>query len=152
MLNSQRQIRTPTSAISPATTAVATPPDHNIRASTTGRARRGWAYAGWSGGYGRLPGVPGSIGTVMVSRPSVRLAAPSAAVVLSSPRDVVPNTHARRRGSPGAWRPGSGPGQNDFQGPGAVHALDAVEFDVAGGGGTADPGAGPAGFQALQGL
>src|SRR5215470_15990064 len=100
MLNSHRQITTPTSAISPATIAVATPPDHNIRASTWGRTRGGGAYAGRSGGYagrsggyagrsggyagrsggyGRLSGLLGSIGTVMVLRPSERLAAPSAA-------------------------------------------------------------------------
>ena len=85
MLNSQRQTSTPTSAISPATTAVATPPDHNIRASTLGRARCGGGYDGCSCGYGRLPGVSGSIGTVMALRPSVRQAAPSAAIVLSSP-------------------------------------------------------------------
>jgi hypothetical protein len=33
-----------------------------------------------------------------------------------------------------------------------VHALDPVELDVAGGRGPADPGAGPAGFEAAQGL
>src|SRR6516165_2176016 len=86
MLNSHRQITTPTSAISPATIAVATPPDHNIRASTCGRIRGGGAYADRCGGYadqsagyGRLSGLLGSIGTVMVLRPSERLAAPSAA-------------------------------------------------------------------------
>ena len=85
MLNSQRQTSTPTSAISPATTAVATPPDHSWRASTLGRAR--------ARRIGRLvPGhmavFPGYRATSVLSwflRPSVRLAAPAAAFVLSSP-------------------------------------------------------------------
>jgi hypothetical protein len=39
MLNSHREITTPTSAMSAATTAVATPPAHSWRASTVGRDR-----------------------------------------------------------------------------------------------------------------
>src|SRR5580692_3678932 len=115
MWNSQRHTRTPTSAISPATTAVATPPDHNWRASTWGRARRRGGYAGCSCGYGRLSGVLGDIGTVMVFRPSVRLAAPYAAFVMSSPPDRVPNTGARGHGVLGHAGRGSGPGEDDFE-------------------------------------
>src|SRR6266516_7880295 len=101
MLNSQRETSTPTRAISPATTAVATPPDHNIRASTWGRTRCGGGYADRSGGYGRLSGLLGSIGTVMVLGPPrgwPRLPQP---IVLSSPLDRVPNTGTRGRGVPG---------------------------------------------------
>src|SRR5579871_1093514 len=68
MLNSHRQTSTPTSAIRPATTAVATPPDHSIRASTLGLARCGGGYAGRSGAYARLSGLLGSIGMVMISQ------------------------------------------------------------------------------------
>src|SRR5579863_6472048 len=105
MWNSQRHTRTPTSAISPATTAVATPPDHNWRASTLGRPRRCGGYWGCSCGYGRLSGVSGDIGTVMVYQAFLRLAAPYAAFMLSSPPDRVPNTGARAEAAFWAGRP-----------------------------------------------
>src|SRR5579859_1146239 len=92
MLNSHRQTSTPTSAISPATTAVAAPPDHNMRASTLGRNRRGGPYAGSFGEYGRLSGVLGDIGTVMVSQAFRQAGRFFRSLVLSSPPDCNPNT------------------------------------------------------------
>src|SRR4029077_3000562 len=47
---------------------------------------------------------------------------------------------------------GSGAYEDDLEGAGAVHPLDLVQFDVAGGGRAADPGQGASGVQPGQGL
>src|SRR5215472_10668136 len=95
MLNSHRQARTPTSATSPATIAVATPPPQSAPASTPGRAGRG-------GGPGMRSGGPGGIGLVIVlASPSFRQAVRFArAVVSPSPAQASPNTGAVSGGAP----------------------------------------------------
>src|SRR5580704_4910276 len=118
MWNSQRQTSTPTSAISPATTAVATPPDHSIRASTLVWRRRSGGYAGCSWGYGRLPGVLGSIGMVIVSQ-----AFRQAGRAIRSLGPVWTLTHRPRSKHAPAQHSGirSGPGVDDLRRPRAVH-------------------------------
>src|SRR5579859_6821116 len=122
MLNSHRQTSTPTSAISPATTAVAAPPDHNMRASTLGRSRRGGPYAGSSGEYGRLCGESGDMGAVMVSQ-----AFRQAGRIFSQPGAVLtPMTAIQTQSAGCSHACRSAAGENDFERPRAVYALDPV--------------------------
>src|SRR5216683_472357 len=69
MLNSHRQTRMPTRAIRPATTAVATPPDHSCLAST-----RRWVSSSGSGGSGPRIGIV--IGSPYVKQPEPSQAYP----------------------------------------------------------------------------
>src|SRR5215467_5772278 len=97
----------------------------------------------------------GKITTITVIRPTIAPCSLRAVLTLrsrSKHAGARSQARARGRGVPARGQAGSGSGEDDFQSPRAVHALDAVEFDVAGRRRAADPGAGPAGFQALQGL